>query len=177
LLALGCAGPPPHCHPWEEVYVVLAGEIEVTIDGESHVILPGGVAHAPRHAKRSCKRSPSSFRARYFRDVHKAALQWPLARALAAARSPVWREVRKRRRAERLDAIRSSVAATGAPRRETEEATATLLSMSGAEFSWAMHDFGLPLDRIPGTIARTVQLIVDDLQAAAARPRDKHAAG
>lgn len=41
------AGPPPHCHPWEEVYVVLEGELEVMIDGESHLILPGGVAHVP----------------------------------------------------------------------------------------------------------------------------------
>jgi quercetin dioxygenase-like cupin family protein len=41
------AGPPPHCHPWEEVYVVLDGELEVIIDGESHVISPGGVAHVP----------------------------------------------------------------------------------------------------------------------------------
>ena len=41
--------------------------------------------------------------------------------------------------------------------------------MSGAEFSWTMHDHGLPLDKIPDAIARTVQLIVDDLQAAAAQ--------
>jgi quercetin dioxygenase-like cupin family protein len=41
------AGPPPHSHPWEEVYVVLEGELEVIIDGESHVISPGGVAHVP----------------------------------------------------------------------------------------------------------------------------------
>jgi hypothetical protein len=79
----------------------------------------------------------------------------------------VWRNVRQRRRAERLDAIHRSVAAIGAPRRATEEANATLLSMSGADFSWTMHDHGLPLDQIPDTIARTVQLIVDDLQAAA----------
>ena len=39
-----------------------------------------------------------------------------------------------------------------------------------------MHDYGMPLDRIPDTIARTVQLIVDDLQAAAVRRRQKHAA-
>jgi hypothetical protein len=49
--------------------------------------------------------------------------------------------------------------------------------MSGAEFAWAMHDYGMPLDRIPDAIARTVQLIVNDLQAAAGRPRDKRAAG
>ena len=70
-----------------------------------------------------------------------------------------------------------SAAAIGAPRRATEDAPATLLSMAGADFSWTMHDHGLPLDRIPDAIARTVQLIVDDLQAAAARRRQKHAAG
>jgi quercetin dioxygenase-like cupin family protein len=41
------AGPPPHCHPWEEVYMVLDGELEVTIDGESHLVTSGGVAHVP----------------------------------------------------------------------------------------------------------------------------------
>jgi len=41
------AGPPPHCHPWEEVYVVLDGDLEVIVDGESHVLKPGGVAHVP----------------------------------------------------------------------------------------------------------------------------------
>ena len=41
------AGPPPHDHPWEEVYVVLDGELEVTIEGESHVLEPGSVAHVP----------------------------------------------------------------------------------------------------------------------------------
>lgn len=41
------AGPPPHFHPWEEVYVVLEGELEVIVDGESHVLKPGGVAHVP----------------------------------------------------------------------------------------------------------------------------------
>jgi AcrR family transcriptional regulator len=114
---------------------------------------------------------------RYFREVHEGAVKWPLTRALTTARSPVWREVRQRRRAERLDAIRRSVAAIGAPRRVTEEATATLLSMSGADFTWTMRDYGLPLDQIPDAIARTVQLIVDDLQMAAARRRQKHSAG
>lgn len=112
---------------------------------------------------------------RYFHDIHENALKSPLTRALATARSPVWREVRQRRRAERLAAIRRSVSAIGAPRRATEEATATLLSLSGADVSWTMHDYGLPLDRIPDAIARTVQLVVDDLQAAAARRRQKHA--
>ena len=47
--------------------------------------------------------------------------------------------------------------------------------MSGTDFSWTTHDYGLPLDRIPDTIAGTVQLIVDDIQAAAVRRRQKHA--
>jgi AcrR family transcriptional regulator len=114
--------------------------------------------------------------ARYFHDIHENALKSPLTRALATAPSPVWREVRQRRRAERLDAIRRSAAAIGAPRRATEDATATLLSMAGADFSWTMNDYGLPLDRIPDAIARTVQLVVDDLRAAAVRRRQKHAA-
>jgi quercetin dioxygenase-like cupin family protein len=41
------AGPQPHCHAWEEVYVVLDGQLEVTVDGQSHVLKPGGVAHVP----------------------------------------------------------------------------------------------------------------------------------
>ena len=45
--------------------------------------------------------------------------------------------------------------------------TRELSHMAGADFCWMMHDYSLPLDRIPDTIARTVQLIVDDLQAAA----------
>jgi quercetin dioxygenase-like cupin family protein len=41
------AGPPPHTHPWEEIYVVLAGELEVSVDGKAHVLKTGGVAHVP----------------------------------------------------------------------------------------------------------------------------------
>ncbi len=111
--------------------------------------------------------------ARYFSEVHQVALMSPVARALATATSPIWREVRARRRAERLEAISRSTAAIGAPHRATEEATATLLAMSGAEFSWTMHDYGLPTDRIPDVIAATVQLIVDDLKTAASHRRPR----
>jgi quercetin dioxygenase-like cupin family protein len=41
------SGPPPHSHPWEEIHVVLEGELEVTVDGQSHVLTRGGVAHVP----------------------------------------------------------------------------------------------------------------------------------
>jgi quercetin dioxygenase-like cupin family protein len=47
------AGPPPHLHPWEEVYVVLSGELEVTMGGDAHVLTAGGVAHVPANVKHS----------------------------------------------------------------------------------------------------------------------------
>lgn len=45
------AGPPPHFHPWEEVYVVLSGELEVNVDGHTRIIRAGAVAHVPANAK------------------------------------------------------------------------------------------------------------------------------
>jgi AcrR family transcriptional regulator len=108
---------------------------------------------------------------RYFHDVHVNALQSPLSRALVTAPSPLWREIRERRRADRLDAVRRAVRSIGAPPLATADATAVLLGLSGAEVSWTMHDHGLARDRIPGAIAHTVQLVVDDLRAAAGRPR------
>lgn len=100
---------------------------------------------------------------RYFRDIHRMALRHPVSRALASDRG-VWREMRQRRRAKRLDAIRSAVKAIGAPARATADATALLLSLSGADASWPLHDHGLPLERIPDVIANTVELIVDQLR-------------
>ena len=101
---------------------------------------------------------------RYFRDIHAMALKHPLTRAIAARRSGVWGEVRQRRRVKRLDAIRKAVEAIGAPPEATGEATAMLLSLSGADASWPLHDHGLPLERIPDVIANTVALIVAQLR-------------
>jgi hypothetical protein len=44
-----------------------------------------------------------------------------------------------------------------------------LLGLSGADASWPLHDYGLPLERIPDVIANTVELIVDQLRAKARR--------
>lgn len=41
------AGPPSHTHDWEEVYVVLSGELDVTVAGETTRLKPGGFAHVP----------------------------------------------------------------------------------------------------------------------------------
>lgn len=102
---------------------------------------------------------------RYYHDVHALALKNRMSWVLAT--NPILSgEVRQKRRAERLDAIRNAVASIGAPVRETKDATAMLLSLSGADASWPMHDlYGLPIKRIPSVIATTVGLIVEQLQA------------
>ena len=101
---------------------------------------------------------------RYFRDIHTKALLHPLTKVIAASRSGVWQEVRNRRRVRRLDAIREAVKAIGAPPTETADATAMLLSLSGADASWPLHDDGLALDRIPDVIANPFAVIVSQLQ-------------
>lgn len=40
-------GPPPHKHKWEEIYVVLSGEMEVMVDGKTTRLSAGGYAHVP----------------------------------------------------------------------------------------------------------------------------------
>ncbi|MET1001609.1 MAG: TetR/AcrR family transcriptional regulator, partial [Acidimicrobiia bacterium] len=109
---------------------------------------------------------------RYYRDIHRMALASPLTRALSLT-AIKWPEIRQQRRKERLDAIRRAVAAIGAPARATEDATAMLLSLSGADASWPLHDlYGLPVERIPDVFANTVALIVEQLRSqVAAKPR------
>lgn len=108
--------------------------------------------------------------ARYYRDIHAMALQSRVTLAIATSSGTVWKEVRQRRRKKRVDAIRAAVKAIGAPPKATEDATAMLLSLSGADASWPMHDlYAVPLARIPDVLANTVQLIVDDLKRQARR--------
>ena len=41
-------GPPPHHHPWAETYVMLAGELDVIVDGaEPRRLGVGDAAHVP----------------------------------------------------------------------------------------------------------------------------------
>ncbi len=40
-------GPPPHTHAWEEIYVVLSGEMEVMVNGTTTRLGQGGYAHVP----------------------------------------------------------------------------------------------------------------------------------
>ena len=40
-------GPPPHKHKWEEIYVVLSGEMDVFVDGKTTRLRAGEFAHVP----------------------------------------------------------------------------------------------------------------------------------
>lgn len=100
---------------------------------------------------------------RYYRDIHRMGLKHPITRVLATG-GGVWRDMRATRRAARIESIRRAVKAVGAPPRATADATAMLLSISGADASWSMHDHGLPLERVPDALAQMVTLVLDDLR-------------
>ena len=40
-------GPPPHKHAWEEIYIVLSGEMDVSVNGETQRLRAGDYAHVP----------------------------------------------------------------------------------------------------------------------------------
>ena len=44
-----------HFHPQEEVYEVIEGELELTVDGETKIARPGLVAIVPGNARHSVK--------------------------------------------------------------------------------------------------------------------------
>jgi len=41
------AGPPPHDHPWDEAYYVVAGEVRFQLDGREQVYKAGDFIFAP----------------------------------------------------------------------------------------------------------------------------------
>lgn len=46
-------GPPTHRHAWEEIYVVTKGLLDVTVNGETVRLGPGGFAHVPANTPHS----------------------------------------------------------------------------------------------------------------------------
>jgi quercetin dioxygenase-like cupin family protein len=48
-------GPPPHKHKWEEIYVVIAGEMEVMVDGKTTRLGAGQFAHVPANTPHAYK--------------------------------------------------------------------------------------------------------------------------
>lgn len=106
----------------------------------------------------------------HYRTIHRAALRSPLATALITHTGTEWREVRVRRRADRLDAVRQVVRSIGAPDDNTNDALGVLLALAGGEITVIMRDqFGFDEERTPDAIAHTVELIVADLRASASR--------
>ena len=41
------AGPPPHCHPWDESFYLVSGEIDYVVDGKPGVASAGAFVHLP----------------------------------------------------------------------------------------------------------------------------------
>jgi hypothetical protein len=41
------SGPPPHSHPWDEAFYVLAGQVMFGVDGDDNLALPGTLVHIP----------------------------------------------------------------------------------------------------------------------------------
>jgi quercetin dioxygenase-like cupin family protein len=46
-------GPPTHKHAWEEIYVVTKGVLDVTVNGDTTRLGPGGFAHVPANTPHS----------------------------------------------------------------------------------------------------------------------------
>src|ERR1700735_4620816 len=42
------SGPPPHSHPWDEAFYVIAGQVSFGVDGDDTLLAPPGtLAHFP----------------------------------------------------------------------------------------------------------------------------------
>lgn len=41
------SGPPPHHHPWDEAYYVVAGSVRFSIEGQDQVVGSGDFVYAP----------------------------------------------------------------------------------------------------------------------------------
>ena len=92
--APGEAGPPPHRHPWDEIYVVLDGTLEV-FDGEAWheakagacVSVPAYQVHAYRNGTADCRflTITGPGRGREFFEAADAEVSWPPDMDVAAA--------------------------------------------------------------------------------------------
>ncbi|MEM9562318.1 MAG: TetR/AcrR family transcriptional regulator [Actinomycetota bacterium] len=155
----GCSVRTVHGHfPTKESRVAALAEL---LEGELYVpplTLPERPADLPDH----------------YRRIHRSALESPLAAALMQAGGAEWQEIRSRRRADRLDAVRRVATGIGAPDAETERVTAILLALAGAEVTLSMRDqLGIDPDDIPEALAYAVELLLADLERSAAAGGDR----
>ena len=96
--------------------------------------------------------------------------QLPLLRALV--RSSLGAQVRARRRAGRLEAIRNVLEGTGAGQAETRRACAVVSLLASADAGIVLADqYGLTLDEAGRACAETTRAIIDSLTAQATTAR------
>ena len=81
-------GPPPHDHPWDEAYYVVAGEMRFHIDGREQLVkagdfiyAPGGTVHGFQGASREPARviifdAPAHAEA-FFREIDRDVKEMP----------------------------------------------------------------------------------------------------
>ena len=81
-------GPPPHEHPWDEAYYVVAGEMRFHIDGREQLVsagdfifAPGGTVHGFQGASKEPARviifdAPAHAEA-FFREMHQEVKEMP----------------------------------------------------------------------------------------------------
>jgi quercetin dioxygenase-like cupin family protein len=54
-------GPPPHFHAWDEAFYVLEGEVELSLEGEAHLLGAGSYVHIPGNTVHAyTNRSPTA---------------------------------------------------------------------------------------------------------------------
>ena len=82
------AGPPPHDHPWDEAYYVVAGEVRFQLDGREQlftagdfIYAPGGTVHgfqgaSPEPARIIIFDAPAHAES-FFREVHREVKEMP----------------------------------------------------------------------------------------------------
>jgi quercetin dioxygenase-like cupin family protein len=80
-------GPPPHSHPWDEAYYVLAGRLEVLCGKEARVLPAGGFAFLPAGtvhcykgvggAARFLSITSKAGAAKFFRELDREAPEFP----------------------------------------------------------------------------------------------------
>jgi len=75
-------GPPPHRHDFEEMFTILAGEIELTFRGEVQLASAGSTVNIPANA-------PHSFKSRYAFSACVRQRGWRSSSWLSATRSVV----------------------------------------------------------------------------------------
>jgi quercetin dioxygenase-like cupin family protein len=82
------AGPPPHDHPWDEAYYVVAGEVRFQLDGREQVFkagdfiyAPGGTVHgfqgASAHPARLIIFDAPAHAESFFRDAEREVKEMP----------------------------------------------------------------------------------------------------